>query len=253
MLRSNILSYEETYMVGARHKSPEAMKNVKKPFRYMGMYSAFVEFVEHEQKRHVKALAHSCKIASCILPSKVQSRIANVFVQSMAGLMAAVSFENDMKTKAQVPSTANPLISDAVDFEDKTCTCGKWQETKFPWTHMAREARASSHQIKDYLEKYDSTETYKLQYQVNDYLLSTYEYVDDNDDNLRLPIANSTLRVWPCKRCIVSRFEYTVKRKYHCSNCRLRGHNSQPFPHTPGYLGLLRSTVSNDTCGVSRP
>lgn len=230
----------------------EVMNNSNKEFRHMGMYSAYIRFVERDQQRHVQALVDSRKLAANLLPTRVQSRISDLFVHSMNGLMAQVSFTDALKTKARVPSQVNPLLVYLVDFSDKTCSCGKWQETRFPCIHMMRAARASSKSVADYLDTYSTTATYKAQYDGVDYRLPPFEYVIEEGSALSLPVALPARRGKPRKKRAESAFERYAKRRYRCSNCNSLSHNSRRCPHPDGYKGKQLETSGKQKKAVAR-
>ena len=81
---------------------------------------------------------------------------------SRADLYDNIEFLNRAKTKARIPSLANPDSSYHTDINDMSCTCGQPQVSGLPDVHLVAHANAAGYDLGDYIDHRYTMEGYKV-------------------------------------------------------------------------------------------
>lgn len=130
------------------------------------MYRAFVDFVREDRKLHLdfEYLAMSV-IVSKVLPN-VQLTLNTTNARSMSGNSTLFRCQDVHYNIFEVPSAETSDHWYHVDLEGRTCSCAKWQTTKLPCVHFFRACRNADLTPSNYIDQYDTTSHYTIQYVV---------------------------------------------------------------------------------------
>lgn len=116
----------------------ESMNKTNMDVRECDNDSGFLRAIQLDQKRHVEAATLAENLKDGDVPPRVRTSMNVNESKALQVPSYLTIFEGPDQNVAQVASEANKLHRYTVNFTDKTCSCGKWQSTTFPYVHVAR-------------------------------------------------------------------------------------------------------------------
>lgn len=94
------------------------------------MYTTFLKAISTGRDRHVKPLHPGEKLQQGELLTRASQNLNVIMSKELYGHSNLVKFANTSKTLGEVKSTTHHLDAYIVNMDMKSCSCGKWDETK---------------------------------------------------------------------------------------------------------------------------